>query len=80
MGQKGKFMEPIVTPGEVALGLVVLKYDGHHGENTIMIEGVGALFQPFSRSFALFSLGKHPFVVGVVYLRGSNEMWNRTRK
>jgi hypothetical protein len=54
MGQKGKFMEPILTPVEVALGLVVLKYDGHHGGNTIMMEGAGALFQPFSRNFALF--------------------------
>jgi hypothetical protein len=80
MGQKWKFMEPILTPGEVALGLVVLKYDGHHGGNTIMIEGVGALFQPFSRDSALFFRGNHPFVVNVVYLRRSNEMWNRTRK
>jgi hypothetical protein len=56
MGQKGNFMEPILTPWEVALGLVVLKYDGHHGGNTIMIEGVGALFQPFSRNFALYSV------------------------
>jgi hypothetical protein len=73
-------MEPILTPGEVALWLVVLKYDGHHGGNTIMIEGDGELFQPFSRNFALFFRGNHPFVVGVIYFRGSNEMWNRTRK
>jgi hypothetical protein len=55
MGQKGNFMEPILTPWEVALGLVVLKYDGHHGGNTIMIEGIEALFQQFSRNIPLYS-------------------------